>query len=370
LDTSQLINVAVLFGGRSSEHDVSLGTGCMICNSLDRSRYRVKPVLISRLGKWLLPRRFLEDGDILHPDDYASIPTGGAPVQLRRIGACDVTRGPERLLEDANPIDVFFIGLHGPFGEDGAMQGLLEIIDVAYTGCDVQASAHALDKVLSKHTYVALGITTPNFAVISQGSPHCRNAARLVEGKIGYPCVVKPATQGSSYGVTICQSEKELPGALEESFRFHRDALVEEFIGGIELSCGVLEDPATGKLQPLPLIEIVPKESVFFDYHAKYTPGATDEICPARISPERTQRIQDISLAACDGLGISGFSRVDFILRDEIPYLLEINTIPGMTTTSLLPKEAMAAGIAFPEMLDRIIQSGVRAHRERQARRH
>jgi len=342
----------------------------MVCNALDRTRYRVKPVIISRAGEWLLPRNFLPASSSLNAQDYHQLPSGSGALWLPGIGECEVARGPERLLEGDDPIEIFFIALHGPFGEDGSVQGLMEVLDVAYTGCDVKTSAYALDKVLSKFIYLAQGITTPNFVVISKDTDEAHAAEKLVGEKLGFPCVVKPATQGSSYGVTICHSGREIAVALEESFRFHRQALVEEFIEGVELSCGVLEEPRSGELQALPPIEIVPKESPFFDYHAKYTPGATEEICPARLTERLTQLVQETTLHACKALGVRGFARADFILKGETPFLLEINTIPGMTTTSLLPQEARAAGIEFPELLDRIIQSGLRAFREKQAQKH
>lgn len=314
----------VLMGGRSSEREVSLVSGREVVKSLDEEKYEVLPIEISADGKeW----RAIEKRELLKLD--YKIEREAAGVGLK------VTDGQEgRIMPEINTKpDVVFIALHGKYGEDGTIQGMLEFLGLPYIGCGVLASAVGMDKIVFRQVMNGLKIPMPG----------------LVDGA---PCVVKPADQGSSVGVSIVKKEKDLGKAIDLAKKYSDWIVTEEYIKGIEVSCGVIgnENPIA-----LPVIEIVPKKE-FFDYEAKYTDGMSEEICPARISDEVTDRVQDYAVRVFKGIGGRGFARVDMIIRDNQPYVLEINTIPGLTPNSLLPKEAKAAGMSYPQLLDRIIE--------------
>lgn len=312
------MRVAVLMGGTSAEREVSLQSGRNIVAALD-------------------------------PEKYAIV-----PVEVTQWGGSD-------LLGTLAGVDLVFIALHGPYGEDGTVQGLLELFGVPYTGSGVLASALAMDKIRSRQIFQWYDIPVPRYVFFHEEEWRRAPQALLdqVASAIGFPCVVKPADLGSSIGVSIVRDPSGLFHALAVAFRYSRAVLVEERIAGTEITCGILDDPQTGRPEALPLVEIVPKRE-FFDYEAKYTPGATEEICPARIPPLLAARAQEIAVRAYLALGCRDLGRVDMFLRGEEVLVLEVNTIPGMTRTSLLPQAAKAAGMDFPALLDRVIQSALR----------
>lgn len=248
--------------------------------------------------------------------------------------------------------DFAFINLHGSPGEDGLIQCLLERIGMPFQGSDARGSLLALNKAVAKQIFEAAGLATPQWEFV----PACHvNEWRPL---LSFPIVVKPNTGGSSLGVGIIGCEKELDAYLAAPEIAGQDLLAEVLIRGQELTCGVLEG------QTLPPILIRPKRGEFFDYDSKYLPGATEEICPAPVSDELTARLQSMARAAHDGLGLSDYSRADFMLAaDGTPYLLEVNTLPGMTATSLLPQEARAVGLSFEQLLARLIELGLRKKR-------
>ncbi|WP_165052803.1 D-alanine--D-alanine ligase [Adlercreutzia sp. ZJ176] len=246
--------------------------------------------------------------------------------------------------------DAAFLCLHGRKGEDGAIQGFLEMIDLPYIGSDVWSSALAIDKAKAKMFYKAAGIPTPQSMVLKKGESF--NVEKIVE-MVGDHCVIKPATEGSSLGVFIVEGRQEIESALGEVFAYDMQALVETYVKGTELTVAVIgnENP-----RALPIIEIVPK-SDSYDFESKYAPGGSEHICPARLSDTVTAEIQDLAERAHRALECSGVSRSDFILDEEgVSWILETNTIPGMTGTSLLPDAARAAGISFPELCTFLIQ--------------
>jgi D-alanine-D-alanine ligase len=246
--------------------------------------------------------------------------------------------------------DVVFLALHGGAGENGTVQGLLELLGLPYTGSGVLASALALNKVCSKKLFEQAGIPTPRWMALTERD---RLEADLgITAALGLPCVVKPACEGSTIGLTIVREEAELPAALDLAFRYGEQVIVEEFVAGVEITGPVL---GMSELQVLPLIEIVPTGG-FYDYERKYTSGATEEIIPARISDAQAARARDLTLAAHQALGCRALSRVDMIVTKDEVYVLEVNTLPGLTETSLVPRAAEAAGISFPQLLDRLIQ--------------
>lgn len=301
------LTIALLSGGISSEREVSISSGDQVYEALDHNKY-----------------------DIIRYDPKTDLP---------------------RLVMDAPKIDAALIILHGPFGEDGTVQGLLDLLEIPYQGSGVLGSAIGMNKLASKHLYEKSGLLVPPYAVIGQND--VLDADACVK-QLGLPLVVKPVGSGSSVGITIVKTKDSLNKAVDKAFEQDSMVLIEAYIDGIELTGGVI---GNNKLEALPLIEIVPNESFdFFDYEAKYTAGATNEICPARIDDEMTQKAQEIAKTAHKALFCKGYSRTDMMLKDQDIYVLETNTIPGMTATSLLPQAAGEAGIPFSQLLDRLIE--------------
>ena len=307
------LTIALLSGGISSEREVSISSGNQVYEALNHDKY-----------------------DIIRYDPKTDLP---------------------KLVADAPKIDAALIILHGPFGEDGTVQGLLDLLEIPYQGSGVLGSALGMNKLASKYLYEKSGLLVPPYVVIGQNDT--LNADACVQ-QLSLPLVVKPVGSGSSVGISIVKSEDSLTEAVGKAFEQDAMVLLEAFIDGIELTGGVL---GNDQLEAFPLIEIVPSESFdFFDYEAKYTTGATNEICPARINDKMTKRAQEIAKTAHRALFCKGYSRTDMILKDEDIYVLETNTIPGMTATSLLPQAAGKAGIPFSQLLDRLIELSIEGH--------
>jgi len=244
------------------------------------------------------------------------------------------------------------------------MQGLLELLGVPYTGSGVLASALAMDKLRSRQIFEWYRIPVPAYYSITQSLWRDRNHVHPEVAKsLGYPCVVKPNALGSSIGVSLIRDPSALDRAVDAAFAFGPVVLVEEYVQGMELACGILDDPQTREPRPLPLIEILP-HGEFYTYDAKYAVGGSDHVVPARLPRTVTERAQALAVRAHQALGCEGMSRVDLIARGEDVVVLEVNTIPGMTSTSLLPEGAKAAGITFPELLDRLIQRALQRTRK------
>lgn len=330
---NQKLRVAVLMGGTSAERPVSLSTGKQILNALDPDRYTVYAL------------------DTASGERY--LPATGLPDHVKTLKASDGERSVATLAElqqvaDADKPDVVFIALHGPGGEDGTVQGMLELLGVPYVGSGVLASALAMDKAMCKKVLISEGVLMPEGRLLRKGDEKARSAVQAMP----LPLVVKPNAQGSSFGVTIVETAEQLEQAIEKAFQYDSSILVEQCVRGVEISVPVLgnDDPTV-----LPIIEIVPKSGVY-DYESKYTPGATDEIVPARIAENIAARAREMAALCHKVLGCRGMSRTDMIVAtDGKIYVLEVNTIPGMTPTSLLPRSAQAAGIPFPQLLDRLI---------------
>jgi D-alanine-D-alanine ligase len=336
------IRVAVLMGGRSSERAVSLSTGMMILRALDAEKYSAFPVDAALFGG-SAPQ--LESGD---KKQIAALTQ--AETALRDFGGAGAITD---LLYNgtATKPDVAFIALHGKFGEDGTVQGLLELAGIPYTGSGVLASALAMDKVMAKKMLSHQGVPVlPAIDTASSVDLESRDIAAEV-AELGYPVIVKPSRQGSTIGMMKVDLPDALAEAIETALQYDSQLMIEKFIVGTEITAGVM---GNDDLQVLPLVEIVPAGG-FYDYEAKYTPGATEEIVPARISEDAAEEARRIALLSHKALGCRGMSRVDIIISEGKQYVLEVNTIPGMTPTSLLPRAAQAAGIAFPDLLDKLI---------------
>ncbi|MGZ5331994.1 MAG: D-alanine--D-alanine ligase family protein [Solirubrobacterales bacterium] len=256
----------------------------------------------------------------------------------------------ERLRDEAP--DAAFVALHGPGGEDGTVQELLEILGTPYTGPGVAACALCMDKVASKHVLRAAGVATPDWVAFNATAFRELGAADTleeIEQQLGFPLIVKPASQGSSLGVKRAASRDEVPEALLAAFSYDDRVLLERFVEGRELAVGVLGSEA------LPIVEAIPREGDLFDFEARYEIGRTDYVCPAELGPDAAADIAETALAAYEGLGCSGFARVDVMLGAEGPEVLEVNAIPGLTDTSLFPMAAEAAGLGFEALVERIV---------------
>ncbi len=300
------LNVALLCGGVSSEREVSINGGEQVYQALDKEKYQVS----------------------------------------RYDPATDL----KRLVSDAEGIDVAFIVLHGRWGEDGTVQGLLDLLNIPYQGSGVLGSALAMDKLLSKRLYQKAGLRVPPFDVVEKGET--AEPERFVRSP-GYPLIVKPRHGGSSVGTNIISEPDQLPEAVRQALEFDTGAMVEAYIQGTEITGAVIGNE---DLQHLPVVEIVPPSSrPFFDYTAKYTDGVTNEICPARISEALSRQAQMIAEQAHKALCCRGYSRTDMIVQHNDIFVLETNTIPGMTPVSLFPLAARQAGLLFEDLLDRLI---------------
>jgi len=307
--------VALLSGGISSEREVSLNSGNQVFEALDKEKYNI----------------------------------------VRYDPKTDL----QRLVVDAEKIDVALIILHGPYGEDGTVQGLLDLLGIPYQGSGVLGSAVAMNKTLAKYLYQQAGLPVPPFVVVDRNTVY--KSVDIV-AQLGLPVVVKPVEGGSSVGMSIVKSENDLTAAIEKALAYDASVLLEAYIDGVELTAGVIGNDIT---EALPLIEIVPNQDhEFFDYEAKYVAGLTQEICPARVDPDTSRQAQDYARKAHQALACRGYSRTDMILKDGELLVLETNTIPGMTATSLFPQAAKAAGMSFSQLLDRLIDLGIENRRQ------
>lgn len=298
------LKVGVVFGGPSSEHEVSLNTGKEVLHNVDLKKYSPVGIKIPKKGNWLV--------SFIH--------------QVKKI-------------------DVVFLALHGQFGEDGKIQAILETLHISYTGSGVLASSIAMDKIATYQLLESKGINTPKFQILNSAKDKAR---------FGFPCVVKPNSSGSSVGVFIVKNKKELAVALTVARKESDRVIIEEYVRGMEYACGVLGN--TGKkVTALPVIEIRPA-GTFFDYNSKYNDNRTLEICPAPITKKLEKEIQRIAIFAHTKIGCRGLTRSDFIVRNGKVYFLEINTIPGQTKASLCPKMAQALGWNLSSFFDKQIQ--------------
>jgi D-alanine-D-alanine ligase len=334
---SRRLRVAVLSGGRSSEHEISLASARSVLEALDPQRYETVTLEIGRDGRWSLPA-----GDGLRalpasPAETLPVPAGGAPAAL---GA----------------IDVVLPVLHGPFGEDGTVQGLLELAGVPYVGAGVAASALCMDKDLFKAVLRDRAIPVARNVTLRSGDP--------VENPYGYPVFVKPARLGSSVGISKVRSEDELEAAVALARRHDEKVLIEELVPGAEVECGVLgnRDPVASAVG-----EIVPNAD-WYDYSAKYDEGGMELVVPARIGPEAIERVQRLAVESFVATDCEGMARVDFFVRPDGEVVVnELNTIPGFTATSVYAKLFEASGIPYEELLDRLIELALERHERRSA---
>jgi D-alanine-D-alanine ligase len=344
------LRVAVLCGGTSREHGVSLESGRAVSEALQSRGLDVIDVHVDTSGRWSLPA---SEPDAL-PGAVGEEPlaTSRADALLRLSGTADTPA-----------VDAVFVALHGAWGEDGTVQGFLETLGLPYTGSGVLASALAMDKERTKEVLAHHGVDTPPWVGIDAATWTAdRDDALRRAAAVPGPYVVKPAREGSSFGVALVDDVADLGPALDAAVNGPgARALVEHRVAGVEVTCPVLGN-AGGPLRTLPLVQIVPHDGAFFDYHAKYE-GGSDEICPAPVSEEIAARVREAALVAHRVLGCDGMSRSDFMVDDAgRPWFLETNTVPGMTPASLSPQSAAEAGLPFELLCERLVELAIARH--------
>ena len=323
-------------GGPSSEREISLITGKAIFDNLNRKKYSPSEIIMGKDSSFNLK---LKNG------------------QTKKL---DFTNKDRRLF------DIIFVALHGTPGEDGTIQGMLEALGIPYTGPNTLSSALAMNKVFAAQIYFANGLPTPTFIHFKKDGwkTQKEKVLRDVKERVGYPAVLKPVDQGSAVGVFIIKNEKDLKKAIDKTIKKFPWLMAQKFIKGQEATCGIIEKE--GKILPLPPTRIIANKGEFYDYKSKYSKGGSTHICPADFSPEINEEIQNLAIQAHLALGCRGMSRTDIFVADEKDkhghqklFIIETNTIPGMTATSLFPEAAGKMGISFSEMLDLIIKAGL-----------
>jgi D-alanine-D-alanine ligase len=365
------LRVGIVFGGRSGEHEVSIRSAVAIIQALDQKKYEPFPIGITKEGKWLSTS---EAVGLLPESTRRLLPSSAS----RGVGELAILGDPSRqgLISfdsdgrfESEKLDLVFPALHGPFGEDGTLQGLLEMADIPYVGCGVLASSTGMDKVTMKALFVQAGL--PICKHIWFLRSHWQNSAadivRKVRRELGFPCFVKPANLGSSVGVSKAIDPKSLTKAIALAAEYDRKIIVEEGVDAREIECAIL-----GNEQPeasLPGEYVVHEESArFLDYTEKYSnTGNVEFVVPAPISKALTAQIQRLAIRAFQAVDGSGLARVDFFLRRDNKSLLvnELNTLPGLTDVSGYPKMWKASGLSFSDLLERLIQLGIERHRDK-----
>src|SRR6266436_7764757 len=393
--TMKKLRVGILFGGRSGEHEVSLLSAASVFNAIDKTKFEVVPIGITKEGRWLTAadaERLLQGKGVRESSSQAHLRAGdpeatpGAAVLARGEAAMfppEPQRQPgsltpfqteaglaRRVSDRAINVDIIFPVLHGTFGEDGTIQGLLELADIPYVGAGVLGSAAGMDKDVMKSLFRAAGLPIVKHLTVlrSQFERTPQKVQKLVESKLKYPVFVKPANLGSSVGISKAHDRKELGPAIAEAAKFDRKIVIEEGVGGKknkarEIECGVLgnDDPKASIAG-----EIVPCKE-FYDYDAKYLAEGSELVIPAKITKAEMKTVQRLAIAAFQAVDCTGLARVDFLMdpKSRRIFVNEINTMPGFTAISMYPKLWGATGVSYPELIDRLIQLGIERHEDK-----
>ncbi len=357
------LRVGIIFGGRSGEHEVSLRSAESIINALDRDKYEVVPIAITKAGKWLASSEatnLLPSAVMINADQHVAIFGDPTEKGLARIGG-------EKVSGQRDKLDVIFPVLHGTYGEDGTIQGLLEMADVPYVGCGVLGSAAGMDKVVMKRLFREAGLPIVEFThfLRSQWEADPLLVELRVAEELGFPYFVKPANLGSSVGISKATDAKSLNAAIALAAKYDRKIIVERGVDAREIEVSVL-----GNDEPIASLpgEIVPQSAEFYDYEAKYiSADAARLVIPAELSDAQTAEIQQLAISAFQAIDGSGLGRVDFFLEKETGKLLlnEINTMPGFTSISMYPKLWEASGLGYSQLIDRLIELAFERHREK-----
>ena len=387
------LRVGILFGGRSGEHEVSLLSAASVLNAIDKTKYDVVLIGITKDGRWLTAEhaerllkgeaRHLRAGDPEATPGAAVLASGEAvvvpPEPTHRGGgltpfqtdAATLRRASDRAIN----VDVIFPVLHGTFGEDGTIQGLLELADLAYVGAGVLGSAAGMDKDIMKSLFSAAGLPIVKHVTVLRGQwEHTpKKVEKLVESKLKYPVFVKPANLGSSVGISKAHDRKELGPAIEEAAKFDRKIVIEEGVGGKKNKAREIECSVLGNDDPKASVagEIVPCKE-FYDYDAKYLDEGSELVIPAKLSKAEMKNVQTLAVAAFQAVDGSGLARVDFLMdpKSRKMYVNEINTMPGFTAISMYPKLWAASGLKYADLIDRLIQLGLERHADKRRNRY
>jgi D-alanine-D-alanine ligase len=393
------LRVGILFGGRSGEHEISLLSAASVFKAIDQNKYEVVPIGITKEGKWLTA----SDAEmLLHGKaGEGARPTQASATQALRAGdpeatpAAAVLQNGEAVVVPPEPhksgagltpfqsdtparrasdrainVDIIFPVLHGTFGEDGTIQGLLELADIPYVGAGVLGSAAGMDKDIMKSLFRAAGLPIVKHVTVlrSEWESSPRKVQKLVESKLKYPVFVKPANLGSSVGISKAREKEELGPAIDEAAKFDRKIVIEEGVGGKKNKAREIECSVLGNDKPHASVpgEIVPGAE-FYDYTAKYLDEGSQLIIPAKLTKSETKKVQELAIAGFRAVDCSGLARVDFLMdpKSRKIYLNEINTMPGFTSISMYPKLWAATGVSYPELIDRLIQLGLERHGEK-----
>jgi D-alanine-D-alanine ligase len=387
------LRVGILFGGRSGEHEVSLLSAASVLNAIDKQKYEVVPIGITKEGRWLTDshaERLLlgdkapaERGRHLRAGDPAATP--GA-VTLAKGESVIVPPVPQAhglvpfesaagSTQKGVDVDVIFPVLHGTFGEDGTIQGLLELADIPYVGAGVLGSATGMDKDIMKQLFAFAGLEIVKHVTVlrSQWEKDPKKITKLVEKKLKYPVFVKPANLGSSVGISKAHDRKELGPAIKVAAEYDRKIVIEEGVGGKKRKARELECAVLGNDEPQASTvgEIVPAAE-FYDYTAKYIDEGSQPVIPAKISKKQMKEVQGMAVRAFQAVDCSGLARVDFLMdpKNGKMYLNEINTMPGFTSISMYPKMWAASGLEYPKLIDRLIQLALERHAEKKKNRY
>jgi D-alanine-D-alanine ligase len=386
------LRVGILFGGRSGEHEVSLLSAASVLNAIDKEKYEVVPIGITKDGRWLTAQdaenllngklviepRHLRAGDPETTPAAAVLAQGESvvvpPEPVRRESGLVPFQTDAALLRRASDrainVDVIFPVLHGTFGEDGTIQGLLELADIPYVGAGVLGSAAGMDKDIMKSLFLAAGLPIVKHVTIlrSVWENDPKKSEKLVASKLKYPVFVKPANLGSSVGINKAHNHKELGPAIEEAARFDRKIVIEQGVGGKKEKAREIECSVLGNDEPVASIpgEIVPGKE-FYDYTAKYLDEGSQLIIPAKLSKAQTKKVQELAVKAFKAVDCSGLARVDFLMDSKTRkiYLNEINTMPGFTSISMYPKLWAASGLEYSELIDKLIHLGIERHEDK-----
>jgi D-alanine-D-alanine ligase len=384
------LRVGILFGGRSGEHEISLLSAASVFKAIDPNKYEVVPIGITKDGRWLTAsdaERLLHGkaGDGTRPALRAGDPDTTASAAVLQNGEAVVfppephkssmtpfqTDAPVRRASDrAINVDIIFPVLHGTFGEDGTIQGLLELADIPYVGAGVLGSAAGMDKDIMKSLFRAAGLAIVKHVTVlrSEWESSPKKVQTLVESKLKYPVFVKPANLGSSVGISKARDRKELGPAIDEAAKFDRKIVIEEGVGGKKNKAREIECSVLGNDKPEASVpgEIVPSAE-FYDYSAKYLDEGSQLIIPAKLTKAETKKVQDLAIAGFRAVDCSGLARVDFLMdpKSRRIYLNEINTMPGFTSISMYPKLWAASGVGYGELIDRLIQLGLDRYAEK-----
>ena len=378
------LRVGILFGGRSGEHEISLLSAASVFEAIDKLKYDVVPIGITKQGKWLTAMhaenllrgkhgagKHLRAGDPAATTSAAVLAAGDAII-VPPIPSADSmvpfqtdSRHPESI-----NVDVIFPVLHGTFGEDGTIQGLLELADIPYVGAGVLGSAAGMDKDVMKRLFAAAGLPIVKHVTIlrSEWERDPKRVRREIEKKLKYPTFVKPANLGSSVGISKVHDKKELAAAIEEAARYDRKIVIEEAVGGKKRKARELECSVLGNDEPIASVagEVVPVKE-FYDYAAKYLDEGSDLIIPAKLNKSALKKVQELAVAAFQAVDCCGLARVDFLMDPKSGkiFVNEINTMPGFTAISMYPKLWAASGLAYSELIDQLIELALARHAEK-----